>query len=114
MFGHSPALTLVRLRGEEMAELGAIFAAKANLAAGPTAVLVPKDGFSVTDVEGGPFWDPEADEAFIDALVSKLEDRVRVRVIDAHINDPSFADAAVDELLSLVAGARGERAEVSA
>jgi uncharacterized protein (UPF0261 family) len=97
-----------------MAELGAIFAAKANLAAGPTAILVPKDGFSVSDVEGGPFWDPEADEAFIEALVSKLEDRVRVQVIDAHINDPSFADAAVDELLALVAGARGERAEVSA
>ena len=114
MFGHSPELTLVRLRGEEMAELGAIFAAKANLAAGPTAVLVPKDGFSVSDIEGGPFWDPEADEAFIDALISTLEDRVRIQVIDAHINDPAFADAAVDELLALVAGARGERAEVSA
>lgn len=114
MFRHSPALTLVRLRGDEMAELGAIFAAKANLATGPTAVLVPKDGFSVTDVEGGPFWDPEADEAFIDALLSGLEDRVRVEVIDAHINDPSFADAAVDELLALLTGARGERAEVSA
>jgi uncharacterized protein (UPF0261 family) len=114
MFGHSPELTLVRLRGEEMAELGAIFAAKANLSAAPTAVLVPKDGFSVSDVEGGPFWDPEADEAFIDALVSRLEDRVRVQVIDAHINDPGFADAAVDELLAMLTGARGERAEVSA
>jgi uncharacterized protein (UPF0261 family) len=113
MFGHSPELTLVRLRTEEMAELGAIFAAKANLAGGPTTVLVPRGGFSVTDVEGGPFWDPEADEAFIDALVSDLDDRVRVRVIDAHINDPSFADAAVDELLSLLAGVR-EKAEVSA
>src|SRR5262249_1909181 len=102
------------LRSEEMAELGAIFAAKANLAAGPTAVLVPRDGFSVSDVEGGPFWDPEADAAFIDALVSTLEDRVRVRIVDAHINDPVFADAAGGELLGLVAGARGERAEVSA
>ncbi len=113
MFGHSPELTLVRLRAEEMAELGAIFAAKANLAAGPTTVLVPRGGFSVTDVEGGPFWDPDADEAFIEALVSRLEDRIGVRVIDAHINDPSFADAAVDELLSLLAGVR-EKAEVSA
>jgi uncharacterized protein (UPF0261 family) len=33
--------------------------------------------------------------------------------MDAHINDPSFADAAVDELLSLLAGVR-EKAEVSA
>jgi uncharacterized protein (UPF0261 family) len=112
MFGHSPELTLVRLRTEEMAELGSIFAAKANLASGPTTVLVPKGGFSVSDVEGGPFWDPEADDAFIDALVAGLEDRVRVRVIDAHINDSSFADAAVDELLSLLTGVRREKAEV--
>jgi uncharacterized protein (UPF0261 family) len=114
MFGHNPELTLVRLRSEEMAELGTIFAAKANQASGPTAVLVPKDGFSVSDVEGGPFWDPDADRAFIDALVSKLEDRVRVQVIDAHINDPGFADAAVDELLALLAGDRNARAGVSA
>ena len=66
MFGHNPELTLVRLREDEMAELGAIFAAKANLSTGPTSVLVPKEGFSVSDVEGGPFWDPEADGAFIE------------------------------------------------
>jgi uncharacterized protein (UPF0261 family) len=114
MFAHSPALTLVRLRVEEMAELGSIFAAKANLSTGPTAVLVPRQGFSVSDVEGGPFWDPEADEAFIEALVSRLDDRIQVRVIDAHVNDPTFADAAVDELLALLSTARRERAEVSA
>jgi uncharacterized protein (UPF0261 family) len=114
MFGHSPELTLVRLREDEMADLGAIFAAKANLSIGPTSILVPKDGFSVPDAEGGPFWDPAADEAFIGALVANLDSGVRVQVIDAHINDERFADAAVVELLSLVGGAAGRRTEVSA
>jgi uncharacterized protein (UPF0261 family) len=113
MFGHNPELTLVRLRKDEMAELGAIFASKANLSIGPTSVLVPREGFSVPDAEGGPFWDPEADEAFISALVANLDAGIRIKVLDAHINDERFAVAAVDELLSLLAGLR-DSAEVSA
>ncbi len=114
MFGHNPELTLVRLREDEMSELGAIFAAKANLSTGPTSVLVPKEGFSVSDVRGGPFWDPEADGAFISALLDNLDSRIGAQVIDAHINDEGFADAAVDELLALVGGASERKARVSA
>ena len=114
MFGHNPELTLVRLREDEMAELGAIFAAKANLSTGPTSVLVPKEGFSVSDVSGGPFWDPEADGAFISALLDNLDSRIRAQVIEAHINDEGFADAAVDELLALVDSAGDRKARVSA
>jgi uncharacterized protein (UPF0261 family) len=113
MFNHNPELTLVRLSEEEMAELGAIFAAKANLAGGSTSVLVPKRGFSVPDSEGGPFWDPAADEAFTNALLANLDSDVRVQVIDAHINDEPFAEAAVDELLAMV-GAAGRKDRVSA
>jgi uncharacterized protein (UPF0261 family) len=113
-FGHNPELTLVRLREDEMAELGAVFAAKANLSVGPTSILVPKQGFSVPDAEGGPFWDPAADEAFVNALLAGVDSAIRVQVIDAHINDEPFAEAAVDELLALVGGAAGKKAEVSA
>ena len=107
MFRHNPELTLVRLRKEEMAELGAIFARKANGASGPTAVLVPTRGFSVNDAEGGPFWDPEADRAFIDALLAELDERVSVEVIDAHVGDDDFAEAAVRELLRLAEESAG-------
>ncbi|MFN8215521.1 MAG: Tm-1-like ATP-binding domain-containing protein [Solirubrobacterales bacterium] len=101
MFRHNPELTLVRLTREEMAELGALFAAKANKATGPTSILVPKRGFSVPDAEGGVFWDPEADAAFVDALLAAVRDGIQVEVIDAHINDDAFADAAVQRLLAL-------------
>ena len=82
--------------------------------AGPTGVLVPKQGFSVTDVRGGPFWDPEADGAFISALLDNLDSRIRAQVIEAHINDEGFAEAAVDELLALSSGAGDRKARVSA
>lgn len=102
MFAHNPELTLVRLTAAEMAELGTIFARKANSAVGPTSILIPRRGFSVPDTEGGPFWDPVANLAFTDALLAEIDQRVKVEVLDAHINDDSFADAAVTELLRLI------------
>jgi uncharacterized protein (UPF0261 family) len=102
LFRHNPELTLVRLNKDEMRELGDLFARKANLATGPSTVCVPTRGFSVPDTEGGEFWDPEADASFIDALTSAVHQRVRVDLIDCHINDDAFADAAVTQLLALL------------
>jgi uncharacterized protein (UPF0261 family) len=113
MFRHNPELTLVRLGRTEMAELGAVFAEKANAAAGPTAVFVPTRGFSVPDSEGGPFWDPEADAAFLQTLEANLSDGVSLQVVDAHVNDSTFVDLVVAELLGLMGcdgpGKNGQR-----
>jgi uncharacterized protein (UPF0261 family) len=117
MFRHNPELTLVRLTAEEMGQLGTTFAHKANTAIGPTAILVPARGFSVPDAEAGPFWDPAADRAFLDALQAEIRPEVKVEVWDAHINDPDFADASVDTLVDLVdesAVALGRAAEAEA
>jgi uncharacterized protein (UPF0261 family) len=113
LYRHNPELTLVRLNSQEMRRLGKIFATKANSARGPTAVCVPARGFSVPDSEGGPFWDPEADLAFIAALRDHLSPDVVLEVVDAHINDPAFVDIAVGVLRSItgsggIAGAREE------
>jgi len=102
MFRHNPELTLVRLNRDELAELGTVFAKKANAAIGFTSILVPSRGFSVPDSEGGPFWDPAADRAFVDALTASLSRDVSLRVVDAHVNDTAFADEAVAELLRLM------------
>ena len=102
MFRHNPELTLVRLNRDELAELGTVFAKKANAAIGFTSILVPSRGFSVPDSEGGPFWDPAADRAFVDALTASLSNDVSLRVVDAHVNDTAFADEAVAELLRLM------------
>jgi uncharacterized protein (UPF0261 family) len=102
MFRHNPELTLVRLTAHELAHLGSVFAAKANAAVGPTSILVPSRGFSVPDSVDGPFWDPPADRAFMDALASGLSGHVNLRILEAHVNDATFVDEAVAELLRLM------------
>lgn len=104
LFAHNPELTLVRLNREEMASLGRMFAEKANLAVGPTVICIPQRGFSVPDTEGGPFWDPDADAAFVEALQAKLSDRVLVDLVDAHINSLEFVKIVVERLLMLLDG----------
>jgi uncharacterized protein (UPF0261 family) len=54
------------------------------------------------DADGQPFHDPVADEALFSALREHVKARVRVRELDAHINDPEFARALADELLALL------------
>ncbi|MEO6497423.1 MAG: Tm-1-like ATP-binding domain-containing protein, partial [Mucilaginibacter sp.] len=67
----NPNVTLMRTTAEENAEMGKIFAEKANAAKGKVAFLIPLQGYSILDSvkDGEPqlFWDPAADKAFIDA-----------------------------------------------
>jgi uncharacterized protein (UPF0261 family) len=93
---HNSGTTLMRTTEAENARLGAWVADKLNRARGPRAVIVPLRGFSAYDVAGGPFFDPDADRAFAGALGRALAPAVRLVEIDAHINDPAFAEAAVD------------------
>jgi uncharacterized protein (UPF0261 family) len=92
---HNPGTTLMRTTPSENGQLGRWMAEKLNRAKGPASVVVPLRGFSAYDTEGGPFWDPDADRAFVGALRSALDTRVPVVEVAAHINDPAFADAVV-------------------
>jgi uncharacterized protein (UPF0261 family) len=92
---HNRATTLVRTTVEENTRLGQWLAEKLNRATGPVAIALPRRGFSVYDAEGGPFWDPEADRAFIVGLRSALGPSTTVLEVDAHINAPEFAEAIV-------------------
>ncbi len=65
-------------------------------------MLCPTRGFSLADVEGGDLWDPEADRAFIDALRDALPPSIAFEEVDAHVDDPDFADLTVARYLSLV------------
>jgi len=73
-----------------------------NGASGPVVVLLPLRGVSMIDREGQPFHDPAADAALFQALRAGLKPEIRVRELDAHINDPEFAQALADELLALL------------
>jgi uncharacterized protein (UPF0261 family) len=99
---HNPVATLVRLDPGEMAELGRTVAERLNESRGPVHVVVPTQGFSLADVEGGDLWYPEADAALVDALSAGLRDDIPLELVDTHVNDPAFADLVAERYLTLV------------
>ncbi|HEY8551150.1 MAG TPA: Tm-1-like ATP-binding domain-containing protein [Vicinamibacterales bacterium] len=101
IYTHNPEFTLVRTLEPEMAQLGRIFAERLNEATGPTAVMVPTEGLSIPNVPGGPFWDPAADAAFLEALRKHLRADIPLTTHPMHINAPEFAQAVADRFLEL-------------
>lgn len=96
-YEHNPNVTLMRTNAEECRAIGEWIGGKLDLCEGAVRVLIPEKGVSALDIEGGPFFDPEADAELFDALqrtVSWSGNRKLIR-LPLHINDPKFADAAV-------------------
>ena len=102
LYRHNETVTLMRTSAAECREIGRRIAAQLNAARGPVVLVLPLRGVSMLDAEGKPFHDPEADAALFDTLRASVTEHVRVREVDAHINDPAFARALTDELLALL------------
>lgn len=99
---HNPSMSLVRTSSEEMKTVGKIMASKLNEARGPTIVMIPLRGFSYPNRKGEALYDEEGNQAFITILKENLR-ATKVIEVDAHINDPEFANEAaqtMEELLS--------------
>ena len=96
LYIHNANVTLMRTTPEECAEIGRITAVKLNRANGPVTVLIPLQGVSAIDKMGGPFYSPQALNAYRRALEAELIPTVRLIEFDAHINDEAFARAAAD------------------
>jgi uncharacterized protein (UPF0261 family) len=92
-YQYNPLTTLMRTDPRENAILGRIVAQKMNLAKGPTIIAIPLLGFSAYDIKGEIFYDPEADLAFLNALKEYLDSKIKVVEVNAHINDPIFAES---------------------
>jgi uncharacterized protein (UPF0261 family) len=99
---HNPNITLVRTSRDEMAAIGRLMARRLNEARGPTAVLIPLGGYSYSDRPGHPFYDPEANAALFEALESDLESQVPLLAVEAHVNDPAFAEAMAAKMRELM------------
>jgi len=92
---HNAEVTLMRTTRDELAEAGRRLADKLNACAAPVRLVLPLKGLSALDAPGQPFFDPEADQALFDAIRQnlKVEHDRRLVVVDAHINEPEFAEA---------------------
>jgi uncharacterized protein (UPF0261 family) len=110
LYVHNPTVTLMRTTPEECAEIGRITATRLNRARGPVTVLIPLQGVSAIDKPGGPFYSPEALNAYCRAVKTTLSPEIKLVELDAHINDESFARTAADVLLESLDATKGKGA----
>ena len=88
----------VRTSKEEMKTLAQTIAGKLNKARGPVKVVIPMRGWSEADGQGAPLHEQETNQVFIGELKRLLRPQIEVIEVDAHINEPEFAEAAVATL----------------
>jgi len=103
---HGETVVLFRTSKDELEKIAASIAAHANQAAGPVAIIIPLRGFSEASKKGAPLYDPESDQAFINALKQNLKKKVKLIEIDCHINDDAFA-ARVEKTFEEMISERG-------
>lgn len=96
---HNAGVTLMRTTAAECAELGRRVAQRLSQSTAPAALFLPLRGVSGLAINGGPFHDPQADDALFENIRAEL-DRSRVELVelDLEVNDPRFAEAMVEKL----------------
>lgn len=96
-YEHNPNVTLMRTTAEECEKIGEWIGGRLSLCDGPVRFLIPEKGVSALDIEGGAFFDPEADAALFAAIERTIKPSETRRIVrlPLHINDPEFAEAAV-------------------
>jgi uncharacterized protein (UPF0261 family) len=102
LYDHNPEYTLVRATQAEMVALGHLFAERLNLTKGPLRIAVPTQGLSIPNVPGGPFWNPEADAAFLESLRSGIRKDIPIFTYERHVNDPKFGIEVADLFIDLM------------
>ncbi|OPL07497.1 MAG: hypothetical protein AVO33_05075 [delta proteobacterium ML8_F1] len=103
LYKHNATITLMRTTPEENRQLGSVIAAKLNESKGKTVLFLPLKGVSMIDVEGQPFYDPEADRVLFETLQAEIDPGiVTVEAMDTDINDPAFAIAMAKRLIDLM------------
>ena len=77
-----------------------------RLAGGSVAIMIPNRGFTQTNREGGPMFDPEADLGFAagvrEALAEHPGAAITVTEYDLHINDPAFATEVAETMFRML------------
>ena len=101
IYGHDHRIC-VRLDSSEMQKLASTIADKLNKAPESTYVLIPTKGWSEGDKAGMPLFDLTTDRIFTDTLKKLLNPQIPIEEMDVHINEPAFAQRAVDVLDKMI------------
>lgn len=100
---HNAQVTLMRTTPDENRRIGEFIVARLNRMSGPVRFLLPLRGVSAIDAAGQSFHDPAADAALFGAIRTGWQPAANRQLIecDAHINDPAFAAALVDNFRAI-------------
>ncbi|MBB4383223.1 Tm-1-like ATP-binding domain-containing protein [Bradyrhizobium sp. SBR1B] len=98
-YSHTPYTTLMRTTPAENTNIGALTGERLSQTKGSAIVLWPAKGVSDYDREGGVFRDAEADQAWLEAIKTRVRPEISVRELNCHINDREFAETAVTWIL---------------
>ena len=101
-YRHSALFTHIKLDEEEMRLCATALCKELARGHGDVQLLVPMGGFSSEDRPGGAIEDEALRGVFLDTVTRELDGRVPVTTINAHINTPECARAALDALLERV------------
>ncbi|MBZ9699941.1 MULTISPECIES: Tm-1-like ATP-binding domain-containing protein [unclassified Mesorhizobium] len=102
-YEHNPNVTLMRTTAQECRKIGEWIGTRLAHCKGPVHFLIPEKGVSALDIEGGAFFDPQADAALFEAIERRIKPNATRRLtrLPLHINDPRFAKAAVAAFLEI-------------
>lgn len=102
-YEHNPNVTLMRTTADECRSIGEWIGGRLARCEGPVQFLIPEKGVSALDIEGGAFFDPEADAVLFEAIERTIKPNATRRVtrLPLHINDPEFARAATAAFLDI-------------
>ncbi|TPK96217.1 UPF0261 family protein [Mesorhizobium sp. B2-4-12] len=102
-YEHNPNVTLMRTTVEECRQIGEWIGTRLAHCEGPVHFLIPEKGVSALDIEGGAFFDPQADAILFEAIERTIvpNGTRTVTRLPLHINDPRFAKAAVAAFLDI-------------
>jgi uncharacterized protein (UPF0261 family) len=98
---HNPNNVNVRASKDELRVVATVMAERLKKSNGPAAILIPTRGWTERSREGGPLYDPDADAAFVESLKLQAGDVIPIYELDCHMNDPQFAEKAVETLENL-------------
>ncbi|OCG19051.1 hypothetical protein A9G28_00980 [Gilliamella sp. Fer1-1] len=103
-YPHNPQVTLMRTTPEENKKMANWIANKLNQCQGYVTFIIPEGGFSALDIEGGIFWSPKANKAFIDEFEKTFIQTPKRKLIKTphHINSPQFCDLIINEFIQII------------
>ena len=102
LYVHNENVTLMRTTPEECEKIALYITTKLNKATSKVALFLPLKGVSAIAVEGGVFYDKQADDALFSTLRKSVSNNVELIELDLAINDNEFSQAIANKLIQLV------------